>query len=98
MDDKKVVAFLRCSASAPMRLAIEMANLTDRERTAVELCGIRGLTYDEAAEILQRGDRPRETDSIKRWYSSAKSKLRTAWDGLYWIDAILEYEAKIKQK
>lgn len=60
MDDEKVVAFLRCSASAPMRLAIEMANLTDRERTAVELCGIRGLTYGEAAEALQRGNRPRE--------------------------------------
>lgn len=98
MDDKKVVAFLRCSASAPMRLAIEMANLTDRERTAVELCGIRGLTYDEAAEILQRCDRPRETDSIKRWYSSAKRKLCTAWDGLYWINAILDYEEKLRHK
>lgn len=94
MDDEKVVAFLRCSASAPMRLAIEMANLTDRERTAVELCGIRGLTYGEAAEALQRGNRPREIDTIKRWYSSAKKKLCMAWDGLYWIDAILEYEAK----
>ena len=98
MDDKKVVAFLRCSASAPMRLAIEMANLTDRERTAVELCGIRGLTYDEAAGILQRCDRPRETDSIKRWYSSAKRKLCTAWDGLYWINAILDYEEKLRHK
>ena len=50
MDEKKVLAFLRCSASAPVNLALEMANLTDHERTAVDLCGIRGLTYDEAAE------------------------------------------------
>lgn len=92
MDEKKVVAFLRCSASAPLNLALEMANLTDNERTAVDLCGIRGLTYDEAAQELQRGDRPRETDTIKRWYRAAKKKLCRAWSGLYWIDAILEYE------
>lgn len=92
MDEKRVLAFLHSSATAPLNLALEMANLTDRERTAVDLCGIRGLTYDEAAEVLQKTDRPRETDTIKRWYGSAKKKLRLAWDGLYWIDAILEYE------
>ena len=94
MDEKKVTAFLRCSASAPIRLALEMANLTDKERTAVDLCGIRGLTYDEAAEELQKGglDKRREVDTVKRWYSSAKKKLVLAWAGLYWIDAIVEYE------
>lgn len=94
MDEKKVIAFLRCSASAPLNLALEMANLTDHERTAVDLCGIRGLTYDEAAQELQQGNRPRETDTIKRWYRSAKTKLCRAWSGLYWIDAILEYEKR----
>lgn len=98
MDEKKVVAFLRSSSTAPLNLALEMANLTDRERTAVDLCGIRGLTYDEAVKVLQDGDRPRELDSIKRWYSSAKKKLVLAWSGLYWIDAILEYEKKNSQK
>lgn len=92
MDEKKVVAFLRSSATAPLKLALEMANLTDRERTAVDLCGIRGLTYDEAARALQEGDRPREVDTIKKWYSSAKKKLCRVWAGLYWIDAILDYE------
>ena len=92
MDEKKVIAFLRCSASAPLNLALEIANLTDKERTAIDLCGIRGLTYDEAAEALQKTDRPREIDSVKRWYKSAKTKLCRAWSGLYWIDAILQYE------
>ena len=94
MDEKKVIAFLRCSASAPLNLALEMANLTDKERTAVDLCGIRGLTYDEAAEALQteNKDKRREVDTIKRWYKSAKTKLCRAWSGLYWIDAIVEYE------
>lgn len=94
MEEKKVVAFLRSSASAPLNLALEMANLTDKERKAVELCGIRGLTYDEAAEALQNEnkDKRREVDTIKRWYKSAKIKLCRAWSGLYWIDAILEYE------
>ena len=86
------MAFLRCSAVAPLHLALEMANLTDREYTAVELCGIRGLTYDDAARELQQGDRPRETDAIKRWYKSAKRKLCRDWAGMYWIDAIIEYE------
>lgn len=98
MDEKKVLAFLRCSASAPLNLALEMANLTDRERTAIELCGIRGLTYDEAAKEIQNTDRPRELDTIKRWYSNGKKKLVLAWSGLYWIDAILEYEKKNSQK
>lgn len=98
MDEKRVLEFLRCSASAPLNLALEMANLTDRERTAVDLCGIRGLTYDEAAEYLQKTDRPRESDTIKRWYTSAKKKLCFAWAGLYWIDAIIEYEKKNSQK
>lgn len=94
MDEKKVAAFLRCSASAPLNLALEMANLTDHERTAVDLCGVRGLTYDEAAEELQRRghNKRRETDTIKRWYRDAKKKLCRAWAGMYWIDAILEYE------
>ena len=92
MDEKKVVAFLQSSATAPLNLALEMANLTDNERTAVDLCGIRGLTYNEAAKVLQDGDKPREVDTIKRWYSSAKKKLVLAWSGLYWIDAILQYE------
>lgn len=88
------MAFLRCSASAPLNLALEMANLTDHERTAVDLCGIRGLTYDEAAEELQStGDKKRrEVDTIKRWYRSAKTKLCRAWAGMYWIAAIIEYE------
>lgn len=98
MDEKKVVAFLRSSSTAPLNLALEMANLTDRERTAVDLCGIRDLTYNEAADYLQENDRPREPDTIKRWYTSAKKKLVLAWSGLYWIDAILEYEKKNSQK
>ncbi len=94
MDEKKVVAFLRCSATAPVELALEMANLTDKERLAVKMCGIRGLTYEEAVEELQKDnkDKRREVDTIKRWYHSARKKLCRAWSGLYWIDAILEYE------
>lgn len=94
MDEKKVIAFLRCSASAPLNLALEMANLTDHERTAIDLCGIRGMTYDDAANELQKrgSSSRREVDTIKRWYRSAKKKLCLAWSGLYWIDAILEYE------
>lgn len=98
MEEKRVVDFLHTSSTAPLNLALEMANLTDRERTAVDLCGIRDLTYDEAATYLQNTDRPREPDTIKRWYTSAKKKLCLAWSGLYWIDAIIEYEKRGSQK
>lgn len=89
MDEKQVIAFLRSSEPAPIKLALEMANLTDNERLAVELCGIRGLTYDDAVEALQG---KREVDTIKRWYRSAKKKLCRAWSGMRWVSSILEYE------
>lgn len=100
MDEKRVLAFLKCSASAPINLALEMANLTDHERIAVDLCGIRKMTYEEAAEELQqRGyNHRREGDTIKRWFNSAKKKLCLAWSGLYWIDAIIEYEKRNAHK
>lgn len=89
MTDTDVKNFLRSSSIQPVRLAIEMVNLTDKERLAVELCGLRGLTYDKAAEEINC---IREVDSIKRWYKSAKTKLLKAWDGVGWIEAILKYE------
>lgn len=91
-EEDRTVKFLRCSASALVDLALEMANLTDKERIAVELCGRRGLTRDEAVEELQKTSTPREIDAVKRWYRSGIKKLCVAWSGLYWIDAILEYE------
>ena len=92
MDEKTVVLFLRCSAKAPLDLALEMANLTDNERTAITLCGIRGMTYDEAAAYLQETSKPREVDTIKRWYKAGKKKLCRAWSGMFWISAIVDYE------
>lgn len=46
-----MLAFIRCSASAHLQLALEMANLTDRERTAIDLCGIRGLKYSTCEHL-----------------------------------------------
>ena len=89
MTDADVVSFLRSSCIAPVRLALEMANLTDNEKIAVELCGIRGLTYDDAVEALQNR---REVDTVKRWYRSARKKLCIAWGSMPWVMAILEYE------
>lgn len=94
IDEKDVLSFLRCSASAPVQLALEMVNLTDNERIAVDLCGVRGLTYEKAAEELQKGEASsrREVDTIKRWYKSARKKLLRAWSGVYWVEAIVRYE------
>ena len=92
MDEKQVVAFLRCPASVVVELALEMANLTDRERKAIELCGRRGLTRDEAVEEIQKSKTPREIDAVKRWYRSGIAKLCIAREGIYWIEAILNYK------
>lgn len=96
MDEKRVLAFLRSSASAPVELAIEMANLTTRESIAIELCGRKGMTQDEAVEELQKGSMPRERDALHRWYRSGIKKLCRAWNGIGWIDAIIEYELRQK--
>lgn len=71
-EEDRAVKFLRCSASALVDLALEMANLTDKERIAVELCGRRGLTRDEAVEELQKTSTPREIDAILEYEKNAQ--------------------------
>lgn len=92
MDEKKVLTFLRSPAAAPVDLALELANLTDDEMLAIDLCGRRGLTRDRAVEELDKIGIQREIDTINRWYRSGMKKLCRVWGGLYWIEAIIEYE------
>lgn len=85
MDEKKAVEFLRCEASQIVDLAIAMANLTWKEETAVNLCARKDMTQEKAAESA--GCSP---DSMQRWYRHGMEKLCRAWDGVWWIDKLIQ--------
>ena len=85
MSEEKVIAFLRCPASAVVDLALEMANLTWKEKLAIDLCGRQDMTQDKAAEVSEKS-----TDEIQRWYRSGMKKLLTAWSGQWWIENLAE--------
>lgn len=85
MDEDKVIAFLRCPASNVVDLAVEMANLTWKEYTAIDLCGRQAMTQDCAAEAAERS-----VDAIQHWYRSGMKKLCAAWNGVWWIERLAE--------
>lgn len=90
MEESKVVKFLRYPSSSLVDFALSTANLTRREAIAIDLCGRKGLTYNEAAQELQNSITPRETDTIQRWYRSGMHKLCDAWDSMPWILKVIE--------
>ena len=85
MDEKKVIAFLRCEASPVVNLAIELANLTIKEESAITLCARKGMTQERAAE-----EAGCSVDSMQRWYRRGIQKLAKAWDGCWWIDRLAD--------
>lgn len=85
MEEKSVVSFLRCEASAVVDLAIEMANLSWKEETAINLCARKDMTQEKAAEVANCS-----VDSMQRWYRKGIEKLCKAWSGVWWIEKIIE--------
>lgn len=80
MTKEDVLAVLRHNESAPVNLAITLANLTQKEETVIRLCGCRAMTQAEAAEEMDRSP-----DAVQKWYSSAIKKLGETWDGMRWV-------------
>lgn len=85
MSEELVIAFLRCPASTVVDLAVEMANLTWKEKLAIDLCGRQDMTQDKAAEVSDRS-----TDAMQRWYRAGMKKLVTAWSGQWWIENLAQ--------
>lgn len=85
MDEDDIVRFLRCPASPVVDLAVEMANLTWKEHTAIDLCARKGMTQERAAESAGYS-----VDAMQRWYRSGIKKLTTAWGGVWWINRLSE--------
>ena len=84
MREDKIIAFLRCPASAVVDLALAMANLTWKEETAITLCGKQAKTQERAAE-----EAGFSVDAMQRWYRSGIKKLSVAWSGILWIDKLI---------
>lgn len=85
MDERNVVKFLRCPASALVDLAVEMANPTWKESLAIDLCGRKSMTQETAAEKSGYS-----VDAMHRWYRSGIKRLCSAWDGVWWIERLTE--------
>ena len=84
MSETDVIKFLRCPASSIVELAIEMANLTWRESTAIDLVGRKAFTQEKSAEIADVS-----VDSIQKWYRKGVEKLCSAWNGVWWIEQLV---------
>jgi len=85
MQEQMVVRFLRIPACSVVDTALEMANLTWKEQTAIELCGRKAMTQERAA-----GKENASVDAMQRWYRSGIEKLCTAWSGVWWIEKLAE--------
>ena len=84
MSEEKIIKFLRCPAAPIVDLALEMANLTWKERLAVDMCGRKAKTQEKAAE-----ESGYSVDAMQRWYRAGIRKLSRAWAGVWWIEKIL---------
>ena len=85
MNDEKVKKFLRYYYSGIVGFALALAALNDREEEAVKLCGRRGLTIEQAAEIADVSP-----NTMKSRWESARKRLQKAWNGIEWIEIITE--------
>lgn len=85
MDEKQILAFIRCPASLVVDLALAMANLTWKESTAIQLCGRKAMTQERAAELTGYS-----VDAMQKWYRSAIKKLSASWTGIWWVEKLIE--------
>lgn len=80
MNRSQAVRFLRMPAAGVVDYAVSLANLTQRERLAVDLCGRKGYTQEAAAVEADVS-----VEAIHKWFGSGMDKICTAWDGAWWI-------------
>lgn len=82
--EKQVVQLLRLPDAGLVDYMISLANLDKREATAIDLCGRKAYTQEEAAEHIDRSP-----DAVQKWYRSGIRKLRASWMGKWWIERLL---------
>ncbi len=84
MSEDDVRRFLRCPYGQLVELALTIANLTWKERAAIDLCARQGYTQEEAAERAGYS-----VDAMQRWYRAGMRKLSDAWAGSAWIMKVI---------
>lgn len=84
MEDE-IIKFLRYPYKGVVNYALDLVQLSKKEREAVMLCGVQKMTVEEAAEAA----RPQVSRNTmqKRW-SDARSQLIRAWSGIEWIETL----------
>ena len=68
-----------------MDFALSLVNLDKREMAAIDLCGRKAYTQEEAAEHLDRS-----VDAVQKWWRSGMKKLKAEWSSRWWITKILD--------
>lgn len=82
MSEEIVVRFLRYYWAALVDFALDIAQLDEREREAVQLCGRRRLTIERAAE---EANPPVSVNTMQSRWKNARRRLCRAWNGIEWI-------------
>lgn len=82
--EKEVVQLLRMPDADLVDFMVDLANLDRREAAAIDLCGRKAYTQEEAAEYIDRSP-----DAVQKWYRAGMKKLRAAWSGKWWIERLL---------
>jgi DNA-directed RNA polymerase specialized sigma24 family protein len=82
--EKEVVQLLRMPDADLVDFMVALANLDRREAVAIDLCGRKAYTQEEAAEHIDRSP-----DAVQKWYRSGIKKLRSAWSGKWWVERLL---------
>lgn len=83
--DGKIKRLLQSPDVELVSLVTGLVNLTEAERAAVDLCLRRGMTQEQAAEMLDCS-----VEAIQKWSRSAKNKLWAVWSGRWWIRKLME--------
>ena len=85
MNKSQIIKFLRCPAAGVVDYAVGLANLTQKELMAVNLCCRQGMTQEAAAEEADVS-----VEAVKKWMEAGTRKLATAWDGSWWILRLID--------
>lgn len=90
MEKRQILSVLQCPSAPLVDMLISSANLTYKESLAVDLCGRKGMTQEQAAEEAERrGLLPScSVDSMQKWNRSGMRKLDAAWSGNWIVSKI----------
>ncbi len=85
LSRSQVKRVLDCPSKPLLILALELVNLKEKERVAIEYVDIKGYTEEQTAEILNIS-----RSSITKYRKNAYNKMGKVWEKEKSIKTILE--------